>query len=359
MISLVIPAKAEGDKRFVTRLNDEYPATPVAHDSHLISKGDKCQVYSGQYGIIELLITDEATFDQDVVAIDPLRGTAERLIRANSSHNTFLVTERCDQLCVMCSQPPKKTHVDRFSEFAAAALLAPYGETIGISGGEPTLYKEDLLTLIEKVSGERPDVSFHVLTNGQHFEASDIKRLQTPAFNNVTWGIPLYSHDANTHDDIVVKQGAFERLMESFVHLLKAGAQIELRTVILKNNVKYLPDLARYVATHLGFIVQWSLMQLENIGFAKARFNDLYVDHSNAFDPFAEALDCAELFGVKVALFNFTRCSIPKAYQRYAIASISDWKRKYPSPCNLCAEQSRCCGFFDWHPDAHMKVYPL
>ncbi len=45
--------------------------------------------------------------DGDVIALIPGKNVLHRLIRASSSHNTFLVTEQCDQSCVMCSQPPK------------------------------------------------------------------------------------------------------------------------------------------------------------------------------------------------------------------------------------------------------------
>lgn len=99
---------------------------------------------------------------------NPPPGRIERLLRSDSPHNTFLVTERCDQLCVMCSQPPKKTHVDRFVLLEEACLLAKPGELIGISGGEPTLYKGQLLGMLGRVLHAREDLQFHVLTNGQH-----------------------------------------------------------------------------------------------------------------------------------------------------------------------------------------------
>ena len=359
MISLLVPAKAEGQKRFVTRLNRFQTGEDSPYDSFLIAEAGDRQTYSGEQGLIELVTVDELDFDGDVVAVDPVGGSAERLIRVGSCHNTFLVTERCDQLCVMCSQPPKKTHVDRFAEFTQAALLAPDSVTIGISGGEPTLYKADLFTLIETVGKARPDLSFHILSNGQHFELSDRERLRSPCFERVTWGIPLYSHLPARHDAIVKKAGAFERLMESFQHLLASGSQIELRTVLLQENASGLPALANFVTAHLGFVVQWSIMQLENIGFAKNRFSELYVDHTLQNSRLYEALDIAELFGVSVKLFNFPRCTIDARYRRYTVASISDWKRKFPSACNDCREQPLCSGFFEWHPDSMLEVSPL
>jgi His-Xaa-Ser system radical SAM maturase HxsC len=216
-----------------------------------------------------------------------------------------------------------------------------------------------LLWMIETVRHERPDLSFHILSNGQHFEEEHIVRLSQPAFDKVTWGIPLYSRHAASHDDIVQKKGAYDRLLQSFIYLLKAGAKIELRTVLLTDNLSDLTELAKFVTTHLGFCVQWSIMQLENIGFAKNRFHNLYVEHTDQFHTIAGAIDICELYGLQVALFNFTRCSVPYEYRKYAASSISDWKRKYMPACNNCNEQSLCCGFFEWHPDSLAKVSPL
>lgn len=357
MIPLVLSAKAEGTERYITRLNRYRPEQFGEHDSILLQETGGRQVFSGQRGLIE--IVSSLDLDGDVLCVDPMRGQIERLIRAGSVHNTLLITERCDQLCVMCSQPPKKTHDDRFGEYTEALLLAPINETIGLSGGEPTLYKSDLFAMIERLFSERPDLSFHILSNGQHFEATDVERLSGPAFASVTWGIPLYSHLPERHDQIVKKPGAYLRLMESFVHLLSSGSKVELRTVVLQTNLSDLPSLARLVSTQLAFCTQWSIMQLENIGFAKGRFTDLYVDHRSCFVNIAFALDLCELRGLPARLFNFPRCSLPPEYRRYAVASISDWKRKYVEACNSCTEQALCTGFFEWHPDSALKVFPL
>jgi hypothetical protein len=75
--------------------------------------------------------------DNDVVLLVPRRGTLRRLIRASAQHNALLVTEQCDQLCLMCSQPPKARHVDYFPFLATAARLAPRGAMLGVTGGEP------------------------------------------------------------------------------------------------------------------------------------------------------------------------------------------------------------------------------
>lgn len=348
MIPLALSALAEAEAPFVTRLRRSKGG---AFDSILIDEDEAGSTFSGSHGVVAIDGPPASQLDGDVVLVQPNRGRVERLLRAGSPHNSLLVTERCDQLCVMCSQPPKKTHHDRFDLLEQACLLAEPDCLIGITGGEPTLYKEQLFSMVERVLAARDDLEFHILSNGQHFEQEDVERLRRPLWRRVSWGIPLYAPLPELHDRIVGKPGAYARLESSFVHLLMAGARIELRTVLLASNRAVLPRLARHIASRLRFIEVWSIMQLENTGFAKNRWRELYVDHVKDFSDIAAALDHAALRGVPARLFNFPRCTVPEAYRAYTVASISDWKRKYMPACGTCRERERCCGFFEWHPN--------
>lgn len=354
MIPLTLPAAADADAAFVTRLRSDGLAGCPKDDSRLLAVSDGAAVFLGSFGMFEIAGADARDLNGDVVLIEPDRGRAHRLLRAGSEHNTFLVTERCDQLCIMCSQPPKKTHDDRFHHFERACHLAEPDAVIGVSGGEPTLFKEQLLAMIERVLARRPDLSFHVLTNGQFFEATDIPRLRALPFDRVTWGIPVYAADADTHDRIVGKADAFSRLEESLAYLMLAGAAVELRTVVLAENALLLPTLARHVTARLGFVASWSIMQLESAGFARARWGRLHFAHELDFEPVGEAVDHAILHGVDVRLFNFPLCSVPSAYRPFAPASISDWKRRYAPACDGCSARMDCTGFFEWHPEMEM-----
>jgi His-Xaa-Ser system radical SAM maturase HxsC len=360
MIPLALAARSDAAAPFVARLRSG-GAGDSAHDATLVARLDDRSLYAGRNGMVEIVGVGADALDGDVVLVEPESGRIERLLRAGSPHNTLLVTERCDQLCLMCSQPPKKTHVDRFAAYEQACLLAEPDSVIGLSGGEPTLYKEQIFALVERTHEARPDLAFHILTNGQYFDDADVARLAAPAFKNVEWGIPLYAAEPALHDRIVQKLGAYERLETSFAALARAGARVELRTVLLTENVGALPALARHVAAKLGFIGCWSIMQLENIGFARGRWASLYFDHRADFSSVSAAIDEASLHGVPVRLFNFARCGVPAAYRPHAAASISDWKRRYAPACDGCREKHLCSGFFEWHPggDAAGGVEPL
>jgi His-Xaa-Ser system radical SAM maturase HxsC len=241
--------------------------------------------------------------------------------------------------------------MDLFPYFEVAALLAPKSMTIGISGGEPTLFKDPLFDLLQRVLGERPDLGFHVLTNGQHLGIEDRGCLAGLPRNRVLWGVPLYAAEAPLHDLLVGKVGAFHRLMDTFALLAQAGTSIELRTVVMSANVDALPRLANFVATHLPFVSCWALMQLENIGYGRQNWHKLFFDNSELFGPIAEALNIACARGVRAVLYNFPRCTVPFAYRKSALATISDWKRRYLPVCTDCPERKECGGFFAWYPE--------
>src|ERR1700722_6743358 len=43
----------------------------------------------------------------DILGFEPTSGRFRTLYRRASAHNSFLVTDRCNHYCLMCSQPPK------------------------------------------------------------------------------------------------------------------------------------------------------------------------------------------------------------------------------------------------------------
>ncbi len=338
------------DAPLVVRLRSQ--ATDLdPSDAILIDYGDGVAEYDFSGFSLRVRGNDPAAIENDVLLMLPGQRSAHRLVRAASPHNTFLVTEQCDQLCVMCSQPPKAHHADLFPHFAEAARLAPRDVYLGISGGEPTLHKHELFAFLNQALRDRPDLSFHVLTNAQHFEEADLDALKALPHDRVLWGVPLYSADAVVHDAIVAKLGAFERLLWSLALLARAGSAIELRTVAMRSNVEGLPRLARMVATKLPFVSVWAIMQLESIGFGRKNWDALFLDSSIRFDEIATALDVCRARGVETLLYNFPLCTVPAPYRTLAPATISDWKRRFLEICDGCDARDACAGFFEWYPE--------
>ena len=357
MIPLRIKAEgAAGAAPFVVRLREpaEGDGRVVGpHDAILLKSTEPtAPLFQSQHGRLRLTGVPAVDLIGDVLLVDPVRNVAQRLIRARSKHNSFLVTERCDQLCVMCSQPPKDDHFDLFPFYLQAVLLAPPDITIGITGGEPGLYKDALFTLLRRALAARPDLRFHVLTNAQHFDAADAARLAAFRPDRVLWGIPIYAADPALHDAIVGKAGAFAQATASLALLARCGAAVELRTVVMTENAAQLEALGAFAATHLPFVSVWAIMQLENIGYGRMNWDRLFFDSGRTFSPIARAVDTARARGVPVALYNFPLCTVPEPYRPLAHQSISDWKRRYLETCDGCRLRAGCGGFFAWYPEA-------
>ncbi|HCY55654.1 MAG TPA: His-Xaa-Ser system radical SAM maturase HxsC [Oceanicaulis sp.] len=356
MIELALPCQLDGDQEepFVVKLgateSPVYTRELVGSFAPRVSCNE--EVYQTAFGKLTISSPPGLSLEGDVAFVDPVQGRLHRWFRRGDTQNTLLITERCDQLCIMCSQPPKKSHTDLFDHFFEACLLADKGADIGLSGGEPTLFKGQIFDLIDRVRALRPEIRFHILTNAQHFEDDDIPVLA--AFGEaVCWGVPLYSTEASEHDDIVGKQGAHAALTNGLARLVRSGSVLELRTVVMRQNMHRLPELARWVRTHLPGVDCWAVMQLERQGFARTRWAAQFFDHSNDFSKLAEALSYAAAYGLPVTLYNFPRCTVPEAYRDFAPSTISDWKRAYFDDCEACSQKVLCGGLFAWHKDSN------
>ena len=88
--------------------------------------------------------------DDDVLVFDTKSKRTRVLYRTNSPNNYILLTERCNHYCLMCSQPPK--NIDDSFLINEAMELVDYLprelSNFGLTGGEPTLYGNQLITLI-------------------------------------------------------------------------------------------------------------------------------------------------------------------------------------------------------------------
>lgn len=328
-------------------------------DAQLVIEGPNRLGFQATGGDFHIHNVAPAEIDGDVLLVDPHRQIAHRLIRAGSPHNTFLITEQCDQLCVMCSQPPKAHHEDMFAYFLAAARLAPPGACIGLSGGEPLLHKRKLFDFIEASLADRDDLSFHILTNGQHFERDDLPWLRKHR-SKLLWGIPIYSDDPSIHDDIVGKPGAFAQLTKNLSLMGLAGAALEIRTVVMTQNVGGLTVLADFISRYIPFATTWAVMQMERIGYGRMNWARCFFDSSLDFKEIGSAIDLMRARNQDITLYNFPLCTVPPAYRQHAAQSISDWKQKYLPACTTCQLRFRCSGVFEWYrtEDGFMEIHP-
>ncbi len=300
--------------------------------------------------------------DGDVVAVDPT-GLVRVLYRRASRHNVILVTEQCNSLCLMCSQPPKSIDdSDRLAEHLRVIdLIDPATGELGITGGEPTLFRDGFLELIARCKERLPSTALHVLTNGRMFFyrrfAEKLGHLHHP---DLVLGIPLYSDIDQRHDHIVQAQGAFEETVIGLLNLDRYDVRVEIRIVLHALSIPRLPQLATFIARNFPFACHVALMGLEMFGLVHQNLSELWIDPADYQSELGTAADILCNAGMNVSIYNHQLCVLDPRLWPLARKSISDWKNVYLPECNGCSAIEQCGGFFQSGAKIHSaSIHPL
>jgi His-Xaa-Ser system radical SAM maturase HxsC len=299
--------------------------------------------------IIQVPSKFEYLADGDVLGFNPLSKKFRTLYRRSSAHNSFLVTERCNHYCLMCSQPPKD--VDDFwilNEIRdALPLIDKRTPTIGFTGGEPLLDWTHFLPVLSDCRDLLPHTAVHVLSNGRAFASTEVvKAWADVGHPNLTVGIPIYSAVDHIHDYVVQANGAFDETVLGILKLKDKGQRVEVRVVLHAVTAPRIVDTCRWLARNLPFVNHVALMGLENTGFAIANDKTLWIDPMDYRGQLSEAVDILVASRVPVSVYNLPRCILDRSVWPHAAQSISDWKNAFLPQCNDCAERPQCSGFF-------------
>ena len=296
------------------------------------------------FGVRQLAYLD----DGDVVAVDP-NGFVRTLYRRASNHNFILLTEQCNSLCLMCSQPPKTIDdSDRLTEhFRLIDLIDPATRQLGMTGGETTLLRDAFLELIERCRDRLPSTALHVLTNGRlFFYRSFAKKLGAIAHPSLVLAIPLYSDIDERHDHIVQAPGAFEQTVVGLLNLDRYNVRVEIRVVLHALSIPRLPQLATFIVRNFPFAAHIALMGLEMFGLVHQHLDELWIDPADYQRELVAATEILRNAGMNVSIYNHQLCVLDETLWPLARKSISDWKNVYLPECDGCSALTSCGGFF-------------
>jgi His-Xaa-Ser system radical SAM maturase HxsC len=290
--------------------------------------------------------------DGDVISINP-DGFVRTLYRKNSTSNFLLATDQCNSFCLMCSQPPRQVNdFNRISEhFRLIDLIDSEPPELGITGGEPTLFKDEFLRLIRYCKHRLPNTALHVLTNGRLFYyrefAHKLGEIEHP---DMMLGIPLYSDVDSEHDYVVQARGAFEETVLG----------IQIRVVIHNQTYRRLPMLAEFIARNFPFAAHVALMGLEMFGFVHQNFEELWVDPYDYQKELVRATETLFLSGLNTSIYNHQLCVLDRQLWPFSRKSISDWKNIYLDVCGRCSMRDECGGFFQSAAKKHsVHISPI
>ncbi|SHN66208.1 His-Xaa-Ser system radical SAM maturase HxsC [Bradyrhizobium erythrophlei] len=271
------------------------------------------------------------------------------LFRENSRHNSFLVTERCNNYCLMCSQPPKDID-DRWilDEIKKSLPLVPKTtRTLTFTGGEPLSDWVDFIKILKDCRNLLPDTAIQVLTNGRAFANSEIvDAWKAIAHPSLIAAIPVYAAVDYLHDYVVQANGAFDETILGILKLKDRGQRVEVRVVLHAHTAPSIAETSRWIARNLPFVDHVALMGMENTGFALANEKSLWIDPIDYRESLAEGVQTLSATGMNVSIYNLPLCVIEPIIWPHAVQSISDWKNGYVEECEKCAQKSNCSGLF-------------
>ena len=270
--------------------------------------------------------------------------------RGNASTNSLLLTERCDNYCLMCSQPPKDENDDWLLQIASdvISLMPEESDVLGFTGGEPTIYGDGFIELVRHFSEKLPNTALHILSNGRKF--SDIafaEKYANVSNNSMMIGIPIYGAESQLHDYVVQSDGAFDQTINGILNLGEFGQSVEIRIVAHKQTASSLLQIAEYISRNLPFVDQVAIMGLEMIGLARGNFQEVWIDPIEYRNQLSEAVNHLASSNIHVMVYNHQLCLTHTDIWKFAVKSISDWKNEYDPICEPCEVRDQCGGFFN------------
>lgn len=287
--------------------------------------------------------------EEDILHISP-DGHISVLWRKNANGNSLLLTERCNCKCLMCPQPPSKRKgplLHKINKSLLNLLDKDHKEVICITGGEPTLEKDDFLKVLNFINQKLNNKTIFVLTNGTSFSDFDfVKEIVSLNIMNLSFGISLHADTNDLHDTITRLDGSFNNTVKGIQNLALFNIPIEIRFVINKLNYKRMEEFALFIYRNFPFVVHIAFMGLELRGFAKANFNKIWIDPSDYKEELKNAVNRLKRRRMNVSIYNIPLCLLEPDLWSFSAFSISDWKQGYLPFCEKCKLKKQCCGVF-------------
>ena len=271
--------------------------------------------------------------------------------RDASYDNALVLTSKCNSNCIMCpcSESYRKAEVLESAEHICR--LIEYFPTdvpfLTITGGEPTLIKEGMFDVLEKMKRHFEGTKYFLLTNGRTLSNEKyLNRFLESMPQNIRFCIPIHGYDPETHDYITQARGSFKQTEKALKHLLNHKCEVEIRIVVSKLNDEWMTKIAQYIVSHFSGVAYVNIMATEMCGAAALNRERVWLDYEKCFELSKKAIQILLKEGIDVQLYNFPLCKVEREYWSICMQSISDYKIRYQPQCEQCAVKKICGGVF-------------
>lgn len=218
------------------------------------------------------------------------------------------LTMACNERCPFCNVPVED-YAKPTPELQAVldevdAAIASGEQTLTISGGEPTLYRDRLLQVVARArAGGVPFVE--IQTNAVLIDDGYARALSDAGATSAF--VSLLSDDAAHHDFLAGLDGAFQRCLDGIDALTAANIAVTLNPVIARRTQDRVAAYVDFVARRLPAVRTISLSAVQPHGRAREN-TDLLPDYDILGAEVRRARGRARLHGI--VLLN-PYCGLP------------------------------------------------
>ena len=260
-IDVVVVTEEPGYKRWSYHLQDRWQT--------------KVDVSAGSAGEIESHYTTGEgqpylwLFREGVVYRDDRGGTVSRLLGRLAEHSRatevpivsapawrFTLTNRCNFACFFCHGEG----LDAGGQYERPDFDQIYGLILQgvhqdcrdytLTGGEPLLYRDEIVSLLDKLARHPAKPAITIVTNGLLLNGELIRALQS--YGNSKVNVSFHSTKKAVYQKVIQRQGdEFERVLENIRALGRAGIVFNLNYVLLRHlndsadQIGHMLDLAK------------------------------------------------------------------------------------------------------------------
>lgn len=272
------------------------------------------------------------------------------LYRIESDSNIIIATNHCNNKCIMCPQPiyiSEDDNVNLPKIEKVVSMMDKQTKFLTITGGEPTLLKEGLIQILRLCKSYLPNTKIAILTNGRMFSYNSlVDAINSVGLKFLEIGIPIHSYDEEVHDYITQTPNSFNQTIIGIKNLTTSNNNIEIRIVIQKNNYLVLNKIADFIISEIPEINRVSFIGMEMLGSAVKNSKAVWVTYQKIGSNLKEAILKLLMHRIKVNIYNIPLCKVDKDLKPLCAKSISDYKIRYLSECELCNEKENCGGIF-------------
>lgn len=255
----------------------------------------------------------------------------------------FLLTNRCDLKCQMCSFFSVEKIYDEEMSFSDIksfiSKIRNYHPIIALGGGEPFLKPEidRIIALIKQYK-----LSCIIMTNGYSLSKSilaDLKKVKLDFLIVSLYGL------GKIHDEIVGVPGAYDKIMQNIEYIInKEITHLIISTLLLEKNISSLKKMTAKL-----FNLGVKKIKIENLNFITPKEKMLFNWQINGFDLSPHTL-IRETFNAKVVqeMFNIVMYLLRKYRGKLFLKphlSYSEFQQWYNSECLQVKKIKFSCHF--------------